>query len=140
MNLIDLLKEFEGFRAHAYICPAGIRTIGYGHTTRSLNGPLSAQQAHDLLVSDIEHVRLAIKKIIPIDLKDYQEDALISFTFNVGAFALMRSTLRQKVLRKEHENASKEFLKWVHVKGIKTPGLVKRRGIEMALYQGLSYG
>jgi lysozyme len=31
-DCINAIKQFEGFRSTAYKCPAGVWTIGYGHT------------------------------------------------------------------------------------------------------------
>ena len=31
-SMIAIIKKFEGLRLKAYKCPAGVYTIGYGHT------------------------------------------------------------------------------------------------------------
>lgn len=49
-NGINLIKHFEGFRKDAYICPAGILTIGYGHTESAKPGQnIDEATAEDLL-------------------------------------------------------------------------------------------
>lgn len=63
-------------------------------------------------------------------LTDGQFDALVSFTFNIGAGALQRSTLRRKVNRSEHESVPTELMKWVWAAGKKLPELVRRRQAE----------
>ena len=73
-------------------------------------------------------------RLIKIPLTDNQFAALVSFTFNLGGGALQRSTLRQKVNRKEHGEVPAEFMKWVRAGGRKLPGLIKRRAAEAALY------
>lgn len=76
----------------------------------------------------------AVLRLISAPLTDGQFDALVSFTFNLGAGALQRSTLRRKVKRGEHENVPVELMKWVWAGGRKLPGLVRTRQAE-----GLSY-
>ncbi|MFM5394388.1 lysozyme [Aeromonas veronii] len=61
-------------------------------------------------------------------------DALVSFTFNLGAGALQRSTLRLKANRGEHESVPAELMKWAWAAGKKLPGLVRRRQAEGACY------
>jgi len=63
-----------------------------------------------------------------------QNDALVSFAFNLGLGGVQRSTLRSKVLRGEIEEAADEFLKFVRGGGKILPGLVKRRNDERALF------
>ena len=35
-NGVDLIKQFEGLKLNAYKCPAGIWTIGWGHTGKDV--------------------------------------------------------------------------------------------------------
>lgn len=67
-------------------------------------------------------------------LGDGQFDALVSFTFNLGAGALQRSSLRKKVNWGEHDDVPVELMKWVLSAGRKLPGLMRRRQVEGALY------
>lgn len=67
-------------------------------------------------------------------MTDGQFDALVSFTFNLGAGALPRSTLRRKVNRGEHEGIPAELMKWVWATGRKLPGLVRRKRAEVLAY------
>lgn len=134
---IDLIKRFEGFSATPYLCPAGYWTIGYGHVLKSrTNGTsITELQAEALLLQDVKNTEGDVRRLIPVALTQGQFDALASFTYNLGAGALQRSTLRQKILRGEHENAVLEFQKWVYAGGRKLPGLVKRRAQEAIFYQ-----
>lgn len=77
----------------------------------------------------------AVLRLISVPLTDGQFDALVSFTFNLGAGALQRSTLRRKVNREEHEDVPAEFLRWVWAGGRKLNGLIRRRRAEATLYQ-----
>lgn len=134
--ILDVLKKFEGFSATPYYCAGGYKTIGYGHKIRPGEnfGPLSQEQAEILLQKDIKKIEASVDRLIQVALTDLQKTALISFTFNVGAGALQRSTLRAKVNRAEHETVPAELLKWVYNNGKALKGLVYRRGIEGNLY------
>ncbi|WP_220473985.1 lysozyme [Klebsiella pneumoniae] len=61
-------------------------------------------------------------------------DALVSFTFNLGAGALQRSTLRRKVNRGEHQAVPADLMKWVWAAGKRLPGLIRRRQAEGDAY------
>ena len=76
-------------------------------------------------------------RLITAPLSNGQFDALVSFTFNLGAGALQRSTLRRKVNREEHADVPAELMKWVWAGGRKLKGLVKRRQAEASLYQSI---
>lgn len=139
-NGINLIKRFEGFSAHIYICPAGYPTIGYGHVVKEhereiFKNGITEEQAEELLRLDVQEAEGGVLRLITVPLTDNQFDALVSFTFNLGAGALQRSTLRWKVNREEHEEAPAEFMKWVWAGGKKLEGLIRRREAEMLCYQ-----
>jgi lysozyme len=134
----ELIKNFEGFRREAYCCPAGYKTIGYGHVLDSnskLNN-ISEIQAEELLNEDIQKAEAAVARNIKIDLKQGQFDALVSFTFNLGGGALQRSSLRQKVNRQDHDDVPQEFKRWIYAGGVLLHGLVMRREVEAKMYAG----
>ena len=134
--VINLITQCEGFRQRVYICPAGQLTIGYGHVLKSGEAfaVLSETEARKLLHHDLAKVRIQVAKLVSAELTWQQEGALLSFTYNLGAGALQRSSLRQKINRQEHQLALEEFGKWVWAGGRKLPGLITRRALEAALY------
>ena len=137
---LDLIKRFEGFSPKIYICPAGYPTIGYGHVVLAheqdqFAGGVTQAEATELLRKDVRIAERAVLRLISVPLTDGQFDALVSFTFNLGAGALQRSTLRRKVNRGEHEGIPAELMKWVWAAGKKVSGLIRRREIEGALYK-----
>jgi lysozyme len=139
---IDLIKQFEGFSPTVYICPAGYPTIGYGHVVKpderqQFASGITPEQAETLLRQDVQTAERAVLRLITVPLTEGQFDALVSFTFNLGAGALQRSTLRRKINRGEHVAALGEFRKWVWAGGRKLEGLVRRRGAEASLYHSL---
>lgn len=126
----DLVKRFEGLRLDAYLCPAGVWTIGYGHTGDVQAGQrITEHQADVILDHDLERFETAVERLCPLASQG-QFDALVSFAFNLGIAALTRSTLRSKLNAGDVEGAADEFLKWVNAAGKKLPGLVARRADE----------
>lgn len=135
---LRLIRRFEGFSATPYVCPAGYLTVGYGHVVKNPDAfrqPITENEATEILAVDVETAERAVLRLISVPLTDGQFDALVSFTFNLGAGALQRSTLRRKINREEHEDVPAEFLRWVWAGGRKLPGLIRRRQAESALYQ-----
>jgi GH24 family phage-related lysozyme (muramidase) len=134
---LRIIKHFEQFRATKYICPAGLNTIGYGHVLKSHEQNLQSitlEQAEELLLQDVALAKAAVLRNIHVILNCYQLAALVCFTFNVGAGALQRSTLRQKINSFEHHLVAKELQKWVFANGVKLQGLAHRRKQESILY------
>jgi lysozyme len=140
---LALIEHCESLRLRAYQDPVGIWTIGYG-AIRGLDGlpvnaatpPLTLDQAQAVLKRDCATAVRAIQRLITTPLTQHQFDALCSFTFNLGSGALQASTLRQCIQRGDHEQAAQQFQKWSYAKGVKLPGLVKRRLAESILYSG----
>ena len=122
---------------------AGWPTIGYGHVVRDdererFAHGIDEAAAEKLLRRDVETAERAVLRLIRVPLADGRFDALGSFTFNLGAGALQRSTLRRKVNRGEHDAVPAEFGRWVFAGGRKLRGLVRRREAEAGLYAGAS--
>lgn len=134
---IALITRFEGFARVPYRCPAGWMTIGYGHVIRAgeVLDSIDETSARALLAHDVRAAENAVARLIHVPLTQAQFDALVSFTFNLGAGALQRSTLRRKINRGEHKAVPAELLRWVWANGRKLPGLVRRRAAEGGLYQ-----
>jgi lysozyme len=137
---LELIKRFEGLSPTVYICPAGYPTIGYGHVVKpqereQFAGGITTEQAETLLRQDVQTAERAVLRLITVPLTDGQFDALVSFTFNLGAGALQRSTLRRKINRGDHTNVPAEFRKWVWAGRRKLEGLVRRREDEAYHYQ-----
>lgn len=134
---LNLIKFYEGFSPTTYICPAGYKTIGYGHLVRHTESfdTITEQQAVELLKKDVKGAENAVLRLINIPLNDGQYNALVSFTFNLGSGALQRSTLRQRINRNENNyDCASEFDKWIYAGGRILSGLVKRRKAEKLMY------
>ena len=103
---IEIVKSFEGLALKPYLCPANVWTVGYGATVSRTGGPIdldmepiSETEAEALLIRDLESSEGWVSRLIKTALTENQYSALTSFTFNVGAGALQRSTLRMKLNR-----------------------------------------
>jgi len=134
-NGIDLIKRFEGFSRTVYFCPAGYPTIGFGHVVKpheDFSAGIDEAQAEELLRQDAVIAERAVLRLISVPLTDGQFDALVSFTYNLGA--LQRSTLRRKINHEEHAEVPEQFMRWVWAGGRKLKGLIRRREAEALLY------
>ena len=132
---IRLIKQFEGFRKDAYLCPAKVWTIGYGHTGNVLpSHTISELQAEKLLQKDLERFERAVNELVKVNLNQNQFDALVSFVYNVGITAFKESTLLKVLNQGLYQKAGLQFGNWVHGGGKKLPGLIRRRKAEHQLF------
>lgn len=133
---IKLIKRHESCRLTAYKCPAGVWTIGYGHTGDDVQPGMiiSRGKADNYLRADLKDAEKAIEEE-GLTLNQNQFDALVSFVFNVGAGNFRNSTLLRKAkINTDDPSIANEFGKWKYGGGKVLPGLVKRRKEEAKLY------
>lgn len=128
---LDLIKKWEGCRLNAYKCPAGVWTIGYGHTKGVKKGDkITQDEADKLLLQDCkrfeDHVNTYNKKY---NFTQNQFDALVSFAFNIGSIR----QLTQNGKRTKYEIGTHIKL-YVYSNGKKLQGLINRRTDEYKLY------
>ena len=132
---IDLIKKWEGLRLKAYLCPAGVPTIGYGHTGDVKKGDIvTPKGAEELLRADLRRFEEGVSRLVRVKLNQGQFDALVSFSYNLGLGALSRSTLLKRVNKGDYYYAANEFLKWTRAGGKILKGLVARRKEERDLF------
>lgn len=132
-----LIKRFEGCKLQSYLCPAGVWTIGYGHTVGVKKGQTITQaQADQMLADDLVQYEQAVMGLVNDEdkLTSNQFSALVSFAYNCGVANLRSSTLLRKVNAKDYVGAANEFGKWVNGGGKVLSGLVRRREAERALF------
>ena len=129
--LIEAIKSFEGYCPVAERCPAGVWTVGWGHTGGMRRGQsVTAPEAERLLRADADSAARAVQRLWT-PCTQGQLDALTDFVFNLGPSALAGSTLLRKIRRGEPEAAiRREFARWVYAGSRRLPGLVKRRAWE----------
>lgn len=128
---IDLIKEFEGCRTEAYLCPAGVWTIGYGHTAGVKQGDkISAEQAEQLLKDDLVVYEAKVNKYSKYNWNQNQFDALVSFAYNIGSIDQLTSNGRRSI-----ETISAKILEYNKAGGKTLEGLVRRRKAERDLFE-----
>jgi lysozyme len=133
---IKVIKSHEGCSLKAYLCPAGIWTIGYGHTGVDVHPGLTitSDAANDILASDLNRFEKGVEGLLFVDATDNQFSALVSFAFNVGLHNLTVSTLLKKFNAGDTHGAADEFARWTKAGGKELPGLVSRRRDERLLF------
>ncbi|WP_455918673.1 lysozyme [Ensifer canadensis] len=147
VKALELIKKSEGCVLKAYLCPANIPTIGFGHTKTVSrqdvrNGKtITAAEAERLLKSDIAEFEKGVAKLVTVKLNDDQFGALVSFAYNLGVSAFASSTLLKRINAKASlVEIERSWLQWdkARVGGILKPlaGLTKRRKAEFALFAG----
>lgn len=127
---IDLIKKYEGCKLAAYKCPAGVWTIGYGHTGNVQPGQTITQtHAEALLREDLISYELKVSKYsTQYNWNQNEFDALVSFAYNIGNIDQLtdRGTRSKAVIA--------EILLYNKAGGKALKGLIRRREDERALF------
>lgn len=143
---VNLVKKFEGLhkkmadgRIRSYRDPAGIWTIGYGHTKGVRSGQhITEEEANRFLIEDLEIAKRGVLRLVKVPLTQNQLDALVSWTFNLGEGNLSSSTMLKRLNAGRYDQVPSEMTKWhkARVNGVLTslPGLVRRRAAEAAVF------
>jgi len=154
-----MAKPFEGLILKPYFDPVGYPTQGFGRLlSRQVWGPIGRRPenatekkiayewlyekyptinlhtAEIWLKEDMTTAARAAIRLCPGAENNRQLAAITDFTYNCGAGNLQISLLRVKVNRRDREGAANEFGKWVYARGVKLPGLVRRRNAERELF------
>jgi lysozyme len=145
----NLIKAFEGClkkvgpdQYKAYVCPAGVTTIGWGTTTEhghriTKDMVWTAKQCDDAFLRDMKSFEKDVRRLVTVPLRQWEWDALVSFTYNCGAGNLQKSTLLKLVNAGRFASAAEEFKKWNKGGGKVLPGLVRRRNSESLLFRNI---
>lgn len=144
---LELIKHFEGWEPVPYDDAAKYCTVGFGHlialaSCETLDPlPFAEGISHEagarLLDSDLRVARLAVLRLVKVELNDAQFGALSSFVFNVGVGNFSRSTLLKRINAMQFDLAAKEFPRWVNAGGKTLRGLKDRRACETGLFLGV---
>lgn len=147
---LKIIRDFEGFVGKAYLCPAGVLTIGYGHTSAAglpkvTKGMLmNRSEAEKVLRADVDRFEDQIERLIggaKVNVVEPHEfDAMVSLAFNIGVGAFSGSTVLKRYLRGDKRGAADAFLAWnkatVNGKKQALAGLTRRRQAERSLFLG----
>ncbi|ELP5719736.1 lysozyme [Enterobacter asburiae] len=137
---IALIKQFEGCKLTAYQDSVGVWTIGYGWTKPVDGKPIRAgmtikqETAERLLKTGLVSYESDVFRLVKVSLTQGQFDAMVSFTYNLGARSLSTSTLLRKLNAGDYAGAADEFLRWNKAGGKVLNGLTRRREAERALF------
>lgn len=137
---IALVKRFEGFRQEAYRDPAGVWTIGYGHTGRAAPPPVepgmtvTPEEGEAILRADLDHFVARAGPLIERPVTANQFSALISFAFNVGVGNFKRSSVLLAVNEGRLDEVPGRLALWNKAGGRVLKGLVRRRMAEGELF------
>jgi lysozyme len=137
---IDLVKKFEGLRLHAYVCPAGVVTIGYGYTNNAGFGPgvkmgdvWTQQQAENMLVEGLRNFAARIQDHFVIKPNPDQFGAFVSLAYNIGRESFIKSTALERWNAGDVKGSAEALTWWKKAGGKVLRGLVRRREEEAAL-------
>lgn len=131
------IKRFEGLSLTAYLCPARVWTIGWGHTGPEVTAGLTwtVEQCEAAFQADLRTAERAVAELVRVPLTPNQAASLASFVFNLGSRALANSTLLRRLNQGGYRYVETELARWVHADGRALPGLVRRREAERAMWR-----
>lgn len=138
---VDLVKEFEGFRANAYRCPAGVWTIGYGTTAAAgvgieprLGMTISKSDAEAYLEATLDKFADKIAPLITAPINENEFGAFVSLAYNIGPGAFKKSSALRLFNAGDKADAAKAILLWNKAGGKVLKGLTRRREAERKLF------
>jgi lysozyme len=137
---LALIKQFEGFRSHAYRDAVGVWTIGYGHTsmaglpTVKLGMTITEAEGETILSRDVDLFARGVQQMVNAKISDAQFSALVSFAYNVGLGNFRKSSVLSAVNQMDFTAVSRRLQLWNKAGGRVLPGLVRRRAAEAALF------
>ena len=130
----EFIEREEGLRLKAYKDTGGVWTIGYGHTKNvKPDDKITKEEAEKFFIEDIQEHITPLKNV-KISLSENEKIALVSFIYNVGPNAFLKSTLLKKLNNNDKQGAAEEFNKWIYDNGKIQNGLIKRRTNEKNLF------
>ena len=134
---LDLIKSFEGCKLEAYKCPAGVPTIGFGHTKGVKMGmKITQEQAEDYLREDISPIERELN-MLGVNFRQEQFDALVSWIFNLGLGNFRHSTMLIRINTDADDvEITDQMVKWFNAAGVPLTGLKRRRVAEANMFLG----
>jgi len=134
---LSLIKKFEGCELEAYLCPAGVWTIGYGHTKDVKEGDkINKEEADYLLQEEMIEYESYINDFVEVPLEQNQFDALCSWVYNLGPTNLKNSTMLRVLNEEKYADVPQEIKRWNKAGGEVLDGLIKRREAEAKMFAG----
>lgn len=142
-DLVQFIKRWESLKLVPSGDPLvqGVVDVGFGHVLRGdeESRRITEEEAIQLLEYDLWQDAEAIDEMVDYALEQFQFDALLSFTYNVGLGAFRGSTLRSLLNDGDFEAAAEQFPRWNKAGGKVVRGLTKRRAAEQAMFVASDY-
>ena len=119
----------EGYRGDAYMPTLNdVPTIGFGTTASvKLGDRITPERALVRLLADASRFEQAVKRCAPVPMHDYEFQAYVSLTYNIGEGAFCRSTAARLLTAGDYAGACRAILMWDKQAGKPLAGLTKRR-------------
>jgi lysozyme len=138
-KMTDKVKSFESYKAQPYRCPAGVLTVGYGHTGKYASQSMSLSKADSVLRQELIETKKLVLSNVKVKLTEYQLAALVSFTHNTNEDCLKcLITGPNRLNSGNYDSVVKLLPLYCKANGKTLRGLVIRRGYEVKLWQGIS--
>lgn len=141
---LSVIKEFEGFRAEAYLdtlAKPPVWTIGYGTTARAGVGitpkagmVISEQEAAEYLRKTVADFGEKVEAGLKRPANDNQFGAMVSLAYNIGPGAFLGSSVLRRFNSGDERGAADAFLMWNKAGGKVLRGLERRRKVERDLF------
>lgn len=135
---MDFIEVWEGCKLVAYKCPAGIWTIGVGHTGPEVRKGMTITQAEadELLRKDVERHVHDFSRYVNVPVTGNQFIALTSLVFNCGVSYVVHQCprLMRSLNAGDVEASAHEFLDINRAGGKVLAGLTERRRAEAKLF------
>jgi lysozyme len=139
---LDLIRGFENCHLKAYLCPAGVWTIGWGHTSEA--GPpkvvpgmtITRQEADKIFAADVDRFENDVARLLKREARPHQFDAMVSLAYNIGIPKFQNSTVLARFNRGDFAGSAAAFGMWTKAKGRELNGLKRRRKAEAAMFRG----
>lgn len=134
---VALVGGFEGLRTVAYLDPVGIPTACFGETENiRLGQSFTREECEARLADRIVEFDDAVTSCLGYAPAPGPRMAFVSLAYNIGTEAFCGSTLARLARAGDIDGACAQLDRWVYAKGVKWPGLVRRRAEERAICEG----
>jgi lysozyme len=139
-EFFDMLEFFEGLKLSAYVCPAGVVTIGYGSTYYEDGKPvqlgdvITKERAKQLKLNVLNGFIKELKSSLKVAYTDYEFSAMLSLLYNIGGKQFGKSSVLRYFNQGDTNMAAESFLLWNKSNGKVLLGLIRRRDAERLMF------
>jgi len=134
---LSLIKKYEGCELEAYLCPAKVWTIGYGHTKGVEEGnKITKEEANYMLQEEMIEYEGYVNDMVDVELNQSQYDSLCAWVYNLGPTNFQSSTLLKVLNEGKYNEIPQQIKRWNKAGGEVLNGLIRRREAEALLFEG----